>query len=170
MENDLRLVEPSDADVPVWLVTKEALDGWLDAQPVAVGEWVAHHRFQAKPGSHMMVPGSGGSITGVILGVAEPMGKIGGHSQGVGECVSGSDGGSILGDSRQGCCELEPLSRIEVSRISYYRLQTVDNQFSSHHGVLVRNLIMNGRAVRLYRMCESVNCCIKRNVIGKIDR
>ena len=74
MENDLRLVEPSDADVPVWLVTKEALDGWLDAQPVAVGEWVAHHRFQAKPGSHMMVPGSGGSITGVILGVAEPMG------------------------------------------------------------------------------------------------
>jgi leucyl aminopeptidase len=74
MENELRLVEPGDAEVPVWLVTTDALDGWLDAQPANVGEWVRRHRFQAKPGSHLVVPGLQGSIAGVVLGVADPMG------------------------------------------------------------------------------------------------
>jgi leucyl aminopeptidase len=74
MKNNLRLVEPTDADVPVWLVTMDALDGWLDAQPSIVGDWVRRHRYQAKPGSHLMVPGFEGSIAGVILGVTEPIG------------------------------------------------------------------------------------------------
>ena len=74
MKNTWRLVEPTESDVPIWPVTKDALDGWLDGQPGLVTDWVRSHRFQAKSGSHLVVPGSDGSVTGVVLGVAEPMG------------------------------------------------------------------------------------------------
>ena len=74
MKNTWRLVEPSQSDVAIWPVTKNALDGWLDGQPATVTDWVRSHRFQAKPGSHVVVPGSDGSVAGVVLGVTEPMG------------------------------------------------------------------------------------------------
>ena len=32
MENPLRLIEPSESDVPVWTVSADGLESWLDAQ------------------------------------------------------------------------------------------------------------------------------------------
>ena len=71
MENPVRLVEPSETDVPVWTVTADGLESWLDAQTAAVADWVRRHRFEAKPGVHLTVPSNAGAVAGVVLGVTD---------------------------------------------------------------------------------------------------
>ena len=70
MENPLRLIEPSESDVPVWTVSADGLESWLDAQTAPVADWVRRHRFEAKPGVHLTVPGDAGAAAGVVLGVS----------------------------------------------------------------------------------------------------
>ena len=73
MENPLRLIEPSESDVPVWTVSADGLESWLDAQTAPVADWVRRHRFEAKPGVHLTVPGDAGAVVGVVLGVTDPI-------------------------------------------------------------------------------------------------
>ncbi len=47
----------------------DTLDGWLGAVPAAAAQWVRANRFGAKPGSHCLVPGEGGAIAQVLLGI-----------------------------------------------------------------------------------------------------
>ena len=51
-------------------LTTDSLDGWLADQPSAdTTAWVRANGFTAKPGAHCLLPGDGGSIAGVLLGV-----------------------------------------------------------------------------------------------------
>ena len=68
-EADLGLIEQADDAVPIWPVAAADLEGWLAQQPAAVGAWVTAHRFTAKPGRFLTVPGKNGRVAGVVLGV-----------------------------------------------------------------------------------------------------
>ncbi len=74
MDQPIRLTGPSDADIPVWLVTQNDIASWLSDQSQAVQAWVASHRFQAKPGAHLILPGEAGAVAGVVLGIGDPLG------------------------------------------------------------------------------------------------
>jgi leucyl aminopeptidase len=55
--------------VPVTPITARELKGWLKAQRAPVRKWVEGVHFEAKAGSHALVPGADGAPGRVLLGV-----------------------------------------------------------------------------------------------------
>jgi leucyl aminopeptidase len=55
--------------IPITPVTAQQLKGWLKAQRVSVRKWVEGVGFDAKPGSHALVPGPDGAPGRVLVGV-----------------------------------------------------------------------------------------------------
>ena len=60
---------PQGAVAEIVAFGADTLDGWLEAAPAAAAQWVRANRFGAKPGSHCLVPGEGGAIAQVLLGI-----------------------------------------------------------------------------------------------------
>ena len=66
------LTEAPDPDaVPIWPVTETELAAWSAQQPPAVTAWIERTGFKAKAGRTLPVPGEGGSLAGVVLGLGE---------------------------------------------------------------------------------------------------
>ena len=55
--------------IPITPVTAQQLKGWLKAQRASVRKWVEGVGFEAKPGSHALVPGPDGAPGRVLVGV-----------------------------------------------------------------------------------------------------
>jgi len=55
--------------IPVTPITAREFKGWLKAQRATVRKWVDGVRFEAKPGSHTLIPGADGGPGRVLLGV-----------------------------------------------------------------------------------------------------
>ena len=55
--------------VPILPLTAERLKAWLAAQPATVTAWVESLGFEAKPGTHCLLPGSDGALARVLAGV-----------------------------------------------------------------------------------------------------
>jgi leucyl aminopeptidase len=53
----------------LWLVTGEGLAAWQAGQPATVGATLSAHRFRAKPGEVVLIPGDGGALH-AVAGVA----------------------------------------------------------------------------------------------------
>ncbi len=67
---DLRLVAaPGPDDIALVPLRPEALDGWLARQPARVREWTECNGFGAAEGSLCPVPGTGGRIRCVLVGL-----------------------------------------------------------------------------------------------------
>lgn len=47
----------------------EGLDHWLDEQPEETSAWVRANGFTAKPAAHCLIPGDGGHIAQVLIGI-----------------------------------------------------------------------------------------------------
>jgi len=62
----------TDAAIPIHALATNDLAGWLEGAPSEVQAWVAAHDFKAKPGTHLVVPETGGGIAGVLAGLSEP--------------------------------------------------------------------------------------------------
>lgn len=70
MTQALLTAAPADA-VPVTLLRKAELAGWLDNAAPAVTTWVKRLGFTAAPGSTALIPGDGGTIARVLAGVGD---------------------------------------------------------------------------------------------------
>ena len=57
--------------VPIWPVRKTDLAAWRQRQPAAIAIWVERCKFEAAAGKHLLLPGSGGELAGVLLGMPE---------------------------------------------------------------------------------------------------
>jgi leucyl aminopeptidase len=55
--------------IPITPLAAQQLKGWLKAQRASVRKWVEGVGFDAKPGSHALVPGSDGAPGRVLVGV-----------------------------------------------------------------------------------------------------
>jgi leucyl aminopeptidase len=55
--------------LPIHLVTKEDLQGWLTQQPVALQRWIAASDFVAEPGCYTLLPDADRGVGGVLVGV-----------------------------------------------------------------------------------------------------
>ena len=65
------LITGSDApSAEIVALDAERLDAWLEQQTKAAAAWVRAIGFNAKPGEHCLVPGDGGRIATVLLGIA----------------------------------------------------------------------------------------------------
>jgi len=53
----------------IHLVTESALDAWLASAPEEHRRWISETGFRARPGALALLPGNGGVLTGVLLGV-----------------------------------------------------------------------------------------------------
>ncbi len=62
---------PDSGAIPIWPLTPAGLDAWRRSQPAAVAAWVERAGFAAKAGHVLLVPGEGGVLAGVALGVAD---------------------------------------------------------------------------------------------------
>lgn len=63
------IFEPSDADAtPLHVIEKEALEGWLAAQPDDVAAWVRNSGFTGALGETRLVPDAGGAIRMALAG------------------------------------------------------------------------------------------------------
>ena len=47
----------------------DSLGGWLEGATSEAAQWVKANGFDAKPGSHCLVPGPDGAIATVLLGI-----------------------------------------------------------------------------------------------------
>lgn len=66
------LVARADATtIPITPLDVGALAKWRARQPARTANWVAGSRFEAKPGTHLLLPGDDGAPGGVLLGVEE---------------------------------------------------------------------------------------------------
>ena len=64
------LIAGSDGpSAEITALTADALDGWLGEQTDDVAAWVRANGFTAKPGATCLLPGGGGRIAGVLLGI-----------------------------------------------------------------------------------------------------
>ncbi|EWY39215.1 cytosol aminopeptidase [Skermanella stibiiresistens SB22] len=55
--------------IPLTPVTKDGLEGWLADQPATIRAWVAGTGFKAEPGKTALLPGDGGTLARVLVGV-----------------------------------------------------------------------------------------------------
>lgn len=62
---------PDSGAIPIWPLTPAGLDAWRRSQPAVVAAWVERAGFAAKAGHVLLVPGEGGVLAGVALGVAD---------------------------------------------------------------------------------------------------
>jgi leucyl aminopeptidase len=65
------LTAPAADTVPLTLLTKDALDGWLATATVAEANWVRRLGFKAAPGSTALIAGADGALVRVLVGVAD---------------------------------------------------------------------------------------------------
>jgi len=70
---DCLLAAAAADTVPVHLIRKAELDGWLEAAPKAMAAWVRRVGFTAAPGSHALLPGADGALAGVLAGVPDDL-------------------------------------------------------------------------------------------------
>jgi|GEM_PF-3623803 len=64
---------PSDDATPITPVRADDLQAWLDDQSPELRRWVGDTGFAAEAGSSCLVPGGGGELARVLVGVgAEP--------------------------------------------------------------------------------------------------
>ena len=54
--------DPSPKAVPITLLRKDELPGWLAAAAPAERAWVEANAFTAAAGKHLLVPGEGGRV------------------------------------------------------------------------------------------------------------
>lgn len=63
------LVAASDAAIPLNLLLAEELEAWLATQPKKRQSWVQATGFTARAGDLCILPGEGGEVAGVLVGV-----------------------------------------------------------------------------------------------------
>ncbi len=63
----------TDTAIPIHALATNELSTWLEGAPSEVQTWVDAHGFEAKPGSYLVVPETGGGIAGVLAGVSDPV-------------------------------------------------------------------------------------------------
>ena len=63
------LINDSASAIPITLLTKDTLPGWLDGQPGRVKAWVEAQGFKANAHQTLGVPGEGGALERILLGV-----------------------------------------------------------------------------------------------------
>ena len=68
---DIFLADAAGA-VPVFLLNKKGLQGWLDSAGAADRNWVAANGFEAEPGSMLVLPDPEGKAARVLAGAEEP--------------------------------------------------------------------------------------------------
>ncbi|MGE5767158.1 MAG: leucyl aminopeptidase family protein, partial [Bacteroidota bacterium] len=68
------VADQSDA-IPITALTREAYDGWLQAQPAPRRAWVAASAFRVQAGGFCLLPGEDGKLAEVVLVIdaEEPM-------------------------------------------------------------------------------------------------
>ena len=62
---------PAPGAVPIWPVEEPALVDWSAGQPPEARAWIEQTGFRAKAGRTLPVPGDGGKLAGVVLGLGE---------------------------------------------------------------------------------------------------
>ena len=60
---------PGARFVPIVPLAKAGLERWLKGRPAAEAAWVKAAGFAAEPGSICLVPGAGGTLARVLVGV-----------------------------------------------------------------------------------------------------
>ena len=60
----------ASAALPLYVLDRDGLAAWRDAQPAALGQWLAQQQFTAAPGSCVLLPGPDG-IAGAVIGVGD---------------------------------------------------------------------------------------------------
>ena len=63
------LLKSSKAAIPLDLVTKDGLKGWLAGLSEAERAWAENAGFKAKPGSTIVLPDSAGAPASAAMGV-----------------------------------------------------------------------------------------------------
>jgi leucyl aminopeptidase len=58
---------------PLYLVSRDALEGWRQRQPQSMAQWLVAHGFDASPGSMLALPGGDGTLAGAVLGIGDPL-------------------------------------------------------------------------------------------------
>ena len=63
------LIAASPATRPLWLVTENGLQDWLEQQPAALAAWARANAFQAERGRVLALPATDGSVAGAVVGL-----------------------------------------------------------------------------------------------------
>jgi leucyl aminopeptidase len=58
---------------PLYLVSRDGLEGWRQRQPQSMAQWLMAHGFDASPGSMLALPGGDGTLAGAVLGIGDPL-------------------------------------------------------------------------------------------------
>jgi leucyl aminopeptidase len=66
---DHLIAEPGGPTAEIIALAADTLDGWLDGADGDQAAWVRANGFTAKPGAHCLLPGDGGRIAKVLLGI-----------------------------------------------------------------------------------------------------
>ncbi|HYM31495.1 MAG TPA: leucyl aminopeptidase family protein [Candidatus Cybelea sp.] len=68
---NLHLADPTSDAIPLWPVTKTGFDTWVKGREAVQARWIGASGFKAKPGKYLLVPGEGGRLAGVVVGIDE---------------------------------------------------------------------------------------------------
>ena len=66
---DHLIAKPGGPSAEIIALAADTLDGWLDGADGDEAAWVRANGFTAKPGAHCLLPGDGGRIAKVLLGI-----------------------------------------------------------------------------------------------------
>jgi leucyl aminopeptidase len=58
---------------PLYLESRDGLEGWRQRQPQSMAQWLVAHGFDASPGSMLALPGGDGTLAGAVLGIGDPL-------------------------------------------------------------------------------------------------
>ena len=65
---------PTDGKaIPVTVVTQDGLKKWRAAQSANEKKWLTVNRFTGAPGQMCLIPEADGSLSRVVLGIADPL-------------------------------------------------------------------------------------------------
>ena len=77
----LRFASAGADATSLFILTPDAVEGWLDAQPAFAADWARHMGFAGKPGQLCVVPDAAGGLTCVLAGIgsaaAQKRGRFG---------------------------------------------------------------------------------------------
>ncbi len=63
------LIAASPETRPLWLVTENGLQDWLEQQPAALAAWARANAFQAERGRVLAFPATDGTVAGAVVGL-----------------------------------------------------------------------------------------------------
>ncbi|MDU8928173.1 leucyl aminopeptidase family protein [Alisedimentitalea sp. MJ-SS2] len=133
----MKFADGADGAIPLRLLAKDALEGWLEEQPERVASWVRASGFEAKLGQALVIPGEDGAPEAALAGFGDDKTRARGRFHLAGAAAKLPEGVYALSSDLEG-------SALEVEALGWLLAGYAFDRYAKASGIKARLVAPEG--------------------------